>query len=94
MRVNTSWERFSRGRSSTRSIATPRRWQERIGTRSMISGSSGQRVGAMAVDLRGPRPAIAGLEDELAVGQRQPDQERQRRVGVGVGRDLEQGHAS
>ena len=44
----------------------------------------------MAVDLRGPRPAVAGLEDELAVGKRQPDQERERRVGVGVGGDLEQ----
>ena len=48
-------------------------------------------LGAVAVDLRGPRPAVARLEDELAVGQRQPDQERERRVGVGVGGDLEQG---
>jgi len=39
--VNTSWERFSRPRSRTRSIAAPRRTQERIATCSTISGSSG-----------------------------------------------------
>ena len=50
--------------------------------------------GAVAVDLRGPRPAVARLEHELASRERQPDQERERRVGVGVGSDLEQGHAS
>jgi hypothetical protein len=39
--VNTIWERFSRLRSSTRSIAAPRRLQDRSGTRSTISGSAG-----------------------------------------------------
>ena len=54
-------------------------------------GVSGPALGAVAVDLRGPRPAVAGLEDELAGREREPDQERERRVGVGVGSDLEQG---
>ena len=57
-------------------------------------GVIGPAVGAMAVDLRGPRPAIARLEHELPAGQWQADQERQRRVGVGVGGDLEESHAS
>jgi len=39
--VNTSSERFSRARSRIRSIAAPRRTQERTGTRSTIRGCSG-----------------------------------------------------
>jgi hypothetical protein len=49
-------------------------------------------IGPMAVDLRGPWPALAGFQDELARWERQPDQERESRLGVGVGGDLEQGH--
>src|SRR5215207_11000748 len=40
--VNTNWARFSRGRSSTRSMATPRRRQDRTGTSSRIWGACGQ----------------------------------------------------
>src|SRR5262245_7350069 len=40
--VNTNCDRFSRPRSSTRSIAAPRRTQDRTGTRSAMSGSTGQ----------------------------------------------------
>jgi hypothetical protein len=40
-RVNTTWERCSRPRSATTSIAAPRRVQARSGTRSTTSGSSG-----------------------------------------------------
>ena len=54
-------------------------------------GLLGPLLGAVAVDLRGPRPAVTRLEHELAARERQPDQERERRVGVGVGGDLEQG---
>lgn len=41
-RVSTSWERFSLARSSTRSIAGPRRVQDRTAWRSSTSTSSGQ----------------------------------------------------
>ena len=41
-RVNTSCDRFSRLRSSTRSIATPRRTQDRTATSSMRTDSLGQ----------------------------------------------------
>jgi hypothetical protein len=50
----------------------------------------GPALGAVAVDLRGPWPAISGFEHQLAGGERQSDQERQRPIGLGVGRDLEQ----
>ena len=40
--VKTSWERFSRARSATISIAAPRRAHDRNGTRSTTSPSSGQ----------------------------------------------------
>lgn len=40
--VKTSWERFSRDRAATTSIAAPRRRQERSSTDSTIAGSSGQ----------------------------------------------------
>jgi hypothetical protein len=43
-RVKTSWERFSRARSNTRSMATPRRTQERTGTSSTITASAGQSL--------------------------------------------------
>jgi hypothetical protein len=39
--VNTSWERCSRVRSSTRSMAAPRRRQERTGTCSSTSALAG-----------------------------------------------------
>ena len=41
MRVMTNWERFSRRRSRTRSMAAPRLVQERVGMRSTMSASSG-----------------------------------------------------
>jgi polyphosphate kinase len=41
VRVNTSWERCSRARSSTRSMAAPRRRQERTGTCSSTSALAG-----------------------------------------------------
>jgi hypothetical protein len=41
-------------------------------------GVLGPVVGTVAVDLRGPRPAVPGFQHELAVGERQPDQERER----------------
>jgi hypothetical protein len=53
-------------------------------------GFFGPALGAVAVDLRGPWPAVAGFEHELAVGERQPDEEREARLGVGVGGNLEQ----
>ena len=56
-------------------------------------GIFGPVLGAVAVDLRGPWPAVTRFEHELAGRERQPDQERQRRVGVGVGGNLEQGDA-
>jgi hypothetical protein len=46
--VDTIWERFSRARSSTRSMATPRRRQDRTGTSSMMSGSAGHAVASLA----------------------------------------------
>jgi hypothetical protein len=42
--VNSSWERFSRARSRIRSIAAPRRTQERIAARSMMFGMSKGRL--------------------------------------------------
>ena len=45
----------------------------------------GPVLSAVAVDLRGAWPAVAGFEHELAGGERQPDQEREGRVGGGVG---------
>src|SRR6185312_965943 len=50
-------------------------------------------LGAVAVDLRGPRPAVARLEHKLAGRERQADQERERPVGIRVSSNLEQGHA-
>ena len=44
--VNTSWDRFSRPRSSTRSMAAPRRAHDRSGTCSTMSGSAGQSSAA------------------------------------------------
>ncbi|HVL28400.1 MAG TPA: hypothetical protein VM390_09655 [Acidimicrobiales bacterium] len=41
-RVNTSWERFSLARASTRSTAGPRRTHERTSTSSTTSAPSGQ----------------------------------------------------
>jgi hypothetical protein len=49
----------------------------------------GPALGAVAVDLRGPRPAVARLEHQLAVREWQPDQERQRRIRIWVGSNLE-----
>ncbi len=45
--VKTSCERFSLARSATTSIAAPRRTQERNGTRSTTSPSSGHASGGM-----------------------------------------------
>ncbi|MDQ3895794.1 MAG: hypothetical protein M3326_00860 [Actinomycetota bacterium] len=41
-RANTSCERFSRGRASTRSTAGPRRTHDRTATSSITCGASGQ----------------------------------------------------
>ena len=43
-RVKTIWERFSRPRSATMSIAAPRRLQACKGIRSTTSGASGHSV--------------------------------------------------
>ncbi|HZA80981.1 MAG TPA: hypothetical protein VFC13_05850 [Actinomycetes bacterium] len=45
-RVYTSWERCSRGRSRTRSMALPRRRQLRTGTRSTSSAALGHSPSA------------------------------------------------
>ncbi len=50
--VKTNWERSSRGRSRTRSMATARRRQRVTGTSSMISASSGQPSSTRAQKTR------------------------------------------
>lgn len=50
--VNTNWERFSRDRSRTRSIATPLHWQRITRISSTISACGGQAPSARAQNTR------------------------------------------
>jgi hypothetical protein len=82
-RVNTNCDRLCRGRSRTRSIATPRRRHSRAPTSSTTWASSGQAVGAMAVHAARAWPRVARLEHQPRPD-RQPDEEWQAAVRFGI----------
>jgi hypothetical protein len=90
--VNTNWERARRGRSSTRSIAAPRLRQNRTGTCSRMSGSSGQ---SSPNGWQYTRDVVG--QTSLAFNTRPPSkgsftQERELGVGLGVASDKEHRH--
>ena len=86
--VKTSWDRFSRNRAATMSMAAPRRMHDCSGTRSTISGSSGHSLGGdrVAVEGFGARPGPRGAQHD-ALAERDPHQVGEGGVGVGVGGD-------
>jgi len=87
--VKTNCERFSRGRSRTRSIATPRRRHSVTGISSTISASGGQPWSTRAQkDPTRPRPGVADLQGQATV-ERKPNEVGQPRVGIRITSDEE-----
>lgn len=81
--VNTNCEPFSRPRSRIRSIAAPRRMQERSGARSTLSGSVGPLVcvHGIAVERFCPRPRARRTKHHPSAD-RQAQQVAQPRIRV------------